>query len=93
MCSSTFHRFVLMNRRHRASFMVCNGKRSKSSSRFPSSSFQRGSQLGGAGGIYPTALGGMSITDTRLRIGFQRLIIVDNPSVSDFGLRESQRGW
>jgi hypothetical protein len=33
----------------------------------------------------------MSITDTRLSIGFQqRLIIVDNPSVSDFG--NSQRG-
>jgi hypothetical protein len=32
----------------------------------------------------------MSITDTRLSIGFQRLIIVDNPSVSDFG--DSQRG-
>jgi hypothetical protein len=32
----------------------------------------------------------MSITDTRLRIGFQRLIIIDNPSVSDFG--DSQRG-
>ena len=32
----------------------------------------------------------MSITDARLSIGFQRLIIVDNPSVSDFG--DSQRG-
>jgi hypothetical protein len=45
-CSSTFRRFVLMDRRHRASFMICNGKRSKSSSSFLSSSFQRGSQPG-----------------------------------------------
>ena len=45
-CSSTSNRFVLMNRRDRACFMICNRERSKSSSSFLSSSFQRGRSRG-----------------------------------------------